>query len=320
MQATVDELVRSRRIDAVIIESSQMGWLSVPASVPVYVDEHNIESEVFERMHEGERSALRRWFNRAEQRRFRRFEQRAWARADACVVTSEREAPVVRAHAPNTPVAVVPNGVDLEAFRPGIAPPAPRTVVFNGTLDYRPNLDAAHHLVDEIWPLVTRRCPDARLTIVGRGDRAEIKRLRRPGVMVTGEVRDVRPYLEAAAVVAVPIRMGGGTRLKVVEGLAMAKPMVSTPLGCEGIDVRDGEHLRIAGAAEPFAEAVLDLFQHPERARGLGCAGRRLMERRYSWTLAGDRLEALYERVARARPDLDVRVVTGARASATLEA
>ena len=159
---------------------------------------------------------------------------------------------------------------DLDVFRPSRTPPEPRSVVFNGILDYRPNLDAANHLVDEIWPRVQRHSPGARLTIVGRGHPGDIQRLRRPGVAVTGEVPDVRPYLERAAVVAVPVRMGGGTRLKVLEGLAVGKPMVSTTLGCEGVTVRDGEHLLMADGADAFAAAIGRLFEHPGLGHALG--------------------------------------------------
>jgi glycosyltransferase involved in cell wall biosynthesis len=230
-----------------------------------------------------------------EQERFRQFEQDWWRRVAGCALTSEREEKIVRSHAPETVTAVVPNGVDLEYFQPSDADPDPQTLVFNGLLQYRPNLDAAHHLVDEIWPLIVKRAPKARLAIVGRGDAVDLRRLEVPGVTVTGEVPDIRPYLERAAVVAVPIRMGGGTRLKVVEGLAMGKAMVSTVLGCEGVNVNPGEHLVIADSPVAFAESVVRLFEAPDAARALGLAGRALIEREYSWQAAGKRLEELYQ-------------------------
>jgi glycosyltransferase involved in cell wall biosynthesis len=269
------------------------------------VDEHNIESQLLRRMGEGERSLLRRGFNRWEHRRYRRFERSHWACADGCLVTSSREEPVIRDAAPDTPTMVVPNGVDLDYFAPDGRAVSPRTVVFNGVFDYRPNLDAAHWLVEEVWPLVTVRCPDAVLTLVGRGCEADFRRLVRPGVVITGEVPDVRPHLAGAAATAVPVRIGGGTRLKVVEGLAMAKPMVTTSLGCEGIAVRAGEHLLIAEDPSAFAAAILRLFADPALGARLGEAGRRLAEREYSWASAGERMEALYREVtgpARERP------------------
>jgi len=205
-------------------------------------------------------------------------------------------------HAPGQACAVVPNGVDLERFAPSDAAPRRHHAVFNGTLDYRPNIDAALHLVEDVWPLVRRRLPDATLAIVGRGEPAERRRLQQPGVELTGEVPDVRPFLRRAAVVTVPVRMGGGTRLKVLEGLALGRPMVSTTLGCEGIAVRDGEHLLIADGAEAFAGAIVRLFEDAATAGALGAAGRALMERSYSWALAGARLEESLGAVRRGAP------------------
>lgn len=298
MQQAIDALCSERDYDVVQLESSALCTFAFPARSRLVLDEHNIEYELLRRMSEGERSVARRAFNRLEYARFRRFERSWWPRVDCCVVTSEREAPVVQACAPRTLVAVVPNGVDVDYFRPLPNDVEPRTLVFNGFLTYRPNLDAAQYLLDEIWPLVLRRCPDARLTIVGGGPDQDLRRLRRPSVEVTGHVPDIRPYLGRAAVVGVPVRIGGGTRLKVVEGLALGKAMVSTSLGCEGLAVRDGQHLLLGDDAGSFAARVLELFANPAQGARLGTAGRRMVEEHYSWQTAGDRLEAAYERLA----------------------
>ena len=147
-------------------------------------------------------------------------------------------------------------------------------------------------------PLVRKHRPDVRLTVVGRGSDADVKALRRRGVDATGEVPDVRPYLQGAEIVVVPIRMGSGTRLKVVEGLAMARPVVSTTLGCEGVNVRDGEHLLIGDTAAAFAMQIVHLFEHPQVGEALGRAGRELTEREYSWDYAGERLEQVYQQLS----------------------
>lgn len=305
MQSAITELCSDGGFDVVQLESSVFCQYRYPRGVRVVLDEHNIEYELFQRMGQGERSFLRRAFNGLEYLRFKRFEQRAWKQVDAAFVCSEREVRLVGAVAPATPVAVVPNGVDIEAFRPAPSAPEARTAVFNGVLDYRPNLDAALYLVEDIWPLVRERCPDARLSIVGRAGRTDVSALAREGVEITGEVPDVRPYLNRAAVVTVPIRMGSGTRLKVVEALALGKAMVSTTVGCEGIAVRDREHLLIADDAPAFAGAIVRLFEEPELAARLGEEGRRLAEADYSWDLAGTRAQALYDTL------LDERVISG---------
>lgn len=297
LQAAVDRLFARQDFDVVQLESTLVWPLRLPPGACVVLDEHNIDFETYARLREGEASPLRRAFYRIEELRVTRFEQNAWRRASGCVLTSRREEEVVNAVAPETPTAVVANGVDTEYFRPHDGRGEEETIVFNGVLDYRPNLDAALFLVDDVLPLVQRQRPDARVIIVGRGGSADLDRVLRPGVEVTGEVPDVRPFLARAAVVAVPIRAGSGTRFKVVEGLAMGKPMVSTTIGCEGIDVTDGEHLLVADTADAFADAVLRVFDDGALADRLGRAGRILVHEEYSWERAGDRLETLYRRV-----------------------
>lgn len=300
MQKAIYELCETESIDAIQLEGAWLCGFSWPRDVSVILDEHNIDYEVFERMRDYETSFVRRWFHGLEYRRFRSFEQRAWTRIDGCAVTSEREVPIVRVAAPRTPTAVVPNGVDLDYFAPSDGSVDPFSVVFNATLEYRPNCDAAYHLVEEIWPIVRSRCPNASLAIVGRAGERDRRRLSQPGVEVTGEVPDIRPYLERAAVVAIPVRMGGGTRLKVVEGLAMGKALVSTTVGCEGVAVRDGEHLVIGDGADAFAAQILGLFgdDGQRQRQRLGAAGRALVEAEYSWELAGERLDGLYRNLA----------------------
>jgi glycosyltransferase involved in cell wall biosynthesis len=298
MQAAIDRVAARGPIDFVQLESTLPWAFRFPAHSRVLIDEHNIDFEVYDRMRESERSRVRRGFYRWEQMRFRRFEPRAWRAAAGVALTSEREVEIVARHAPGTPTAFVPNGVDVDYFAPQDLEPEPHTIVFNGVLDYRPNIDAVAWLVEEILPRVRAREPNARVQIVGRNAGPEVERLRGPAVELTGAVPDVRPYLQRAGVVSVPIRMGSGTRFKVVEGLAMARPMVSTTIGCEGIDVRHDEHLLIGDTAESFAAGILRLFDEAEVGDALGRRGRELIERRYSWEHAGDRLLSLYDTIA----------------------
>lgn len=298
MQRAIDELCARVQFDVIQLESVLACQFSLPAGPKKLLDEHNIEYELLRRQSEQERSSIRRVYSRVEHARVRRFEQSAWKRVDGCLVTSERELEIVRRHAPEIAAAVVPNGVDLEYFQATDRPIEPFSAVFNGVLDYRPNVDAALYLVDQIWPLVLEGCPQAQLSLVGRTPASEKRRLRRPGVTVTGEVADLRPYLDRAAVVAVPIRIGGGTRLKVVESLALGKAIVSSSLGCEGIAVTPGRDLLIADDPRSFAERILELFANEALRRELGRNGRALVEHEYSWDLAGEQIESLLEVLA----------------------
>lgn len=302
MQEAIDDVCSREHFDVIQLESSFLCTFRFPRDTQLVIDEHNVEYELFQRMCEGERSLPRRAFNRLEYVRFRRFEQASWTRVDACVVTSEREIDAVRSCAPETPLAVVPNAVDVDYFAPSSTPPEPHSVIFNGTLNYRPNLDAVRYLIDDIWPVVRARYPQAELGLTGRSDGVDTRSLTRPGVEFLGEVPDIRPYVGRATAVVVPIRIGGGTRLKVVEGLAMGKAMVSTALGCEGVAVRDGQHLLIADDASTFASRIFEVLENPALRDALGQAGRRLIETRYSWELAAARLESLYRQIADDEP------------------
>jgi glycosyltransferase involved in cell wall biosynthesis len=298
MQAAIDSLLAEQPFDIIHLESSQMACFRLRTDAPIVLDEHNIEYELLSRLHRGERAALRRAQYRLEANKVRRFEQSLWGRVDGVAVTSEREEVIVRRQAPGTSVATVPNGVDLEYFSPGDDEVEEGEIVFTGLMTYRPNLDGARYLVDELLPRIRARHPSATVTIVGRVYDADLDSLRRPGVTVTNWVDDVRPYVRRASVVVAPLRMGGGTRLKVVEGLAMAKPMVSTTIGCEGIDVRPGEHLLVADAPDDFADAVARLLRDRALGHKLGVAGNRLARAHYSWEGAVDQLGQLYDRVS----------------------
>jgi glycosyltransferase involved in cell wall biosynthesis len=295
MQAALDSMLAEQRFDIVQIESSQMTCFRLHTNARVVLDEHNIEYELLGRMHEGERSAVRRAHNRVEERKVRHYERLWWGRVDGVAVPSHREELIVRREAPGTLTAVVPNSVDVEYFAPGNDEAEDQQIIFTGLLTYRPNLDAAIHLVDNILPRIRKRHPGVALTIVGGGREADLDALRRPGVTVTGWVRDVRPYVRRASVVVAPLRIGSGTRLKVVEGLAMAKPMVSTTIGCEGIDVNSGEHLLVADSPDEFADAVALLLRDRALGQRLGAAGHRLARDHYSWEGAAENLATLYD-------------------------
>lgn len=296
MQRAIDHLCEQVAFDVVQIEFSHMCSYRVPQSAALVLDEHNIEYELLQRMQESERSLVRRVYSGQEHRKVRRVEQALWHTVDACAVTSDREKRIIHEYAPQARLAVVPNGVDGAFFAPKHLEPEPETIVFTGLLKFRPNLDAVRFLVDDILPKVQRFRPKAQVTLVGEAAAAELTALRRHNVTVTGWVPDVRDYLARAAVVVAPLRVGSGTRLKVLEALAMGKPIVSTTLGCEGINVLNRTHLLVADGADAFAAGILELFSDPASAEAMGQRGRSLVLEQYSWDGAVARLEELYAR------------------------
>jgi len=298
MQRELDRTLQSVAFDIIQVESSQMGGFDFRGHSAVVLDEHNIEYEALYRSSRTERSVGRKLFNAVEFVKVRHAERAAWRRADGCLLTSHREETLVRRIAPATPTAVIPNGVDVEYFRPGSAEPNPDSILFTGLLTYRPNLDAVRYFTREVLPLIISARPTAKLTVVGHAPRELLVTIAGPHVVATGWVSDVRPHLHAAAAVVVPVRMGSGTRLKVLDGLAAGKPVVSTSLGCEGIDVKDGEHVLIGNDPRSFADHVLRVLRDPALASELGRRGRRLVETKYSWSVVGEELLAFYRCLA----------------------
>ncbi|MEO6236669.1 MAG: glycosyltransferase family 4 protein [Vicinamibacterales bacterium] len=301
LQAQLTDLVARERFDVIQVESSQLAGFDFGSQRVLVLDEHNIEYELLYRMYQTEGSRARRLYNRLEYTKFRREEIESWRRVSGCVMTSAREERIVSELAPDTPTIVGANAVDVEYFRPAPPAPAASAIVMTGLMHYRPNIDGAVYFVQDIFPRILASRPDLVFYVVGAGATDEVKRLVGPNVVVTDTVPDVRPYVHNAAAFVVPLRMGGGTRLKVLEGLSMQKAVVSTSVGCEGIDVVDGQHLLVADDPKQFADAVLKVVSDAELATRLGQHGRLLVEERYRWESVVDRLEAFYHRLIAAR-------------------
>ncbi len=252
--------------------------------VPVVLFEHNVEHVIWKRLAQTPGPAWRRALLELEWRKMRRFEAAACTRATLTLAVSEADRTLLAATAPGARVAAVETGVDIAYFAPNGWHEKPATIVFTGSLDWYPNEDAVLHFVNEILPRVRAEVDAARFVVVGRHPSLKLREAAEAaGAIVTGTVDDVRPYLAEAAVCVVPLRIGGGTRLKIFEALAMAKPVVSTTIGAEGLPVTSGEHLVLADGAEDFARAVVALLRDPARRRALAEAGRALVEERFSW-------------------------------------
>jgi glycosyltransferase involved in cell wall biosynthesis len=309
------EALRGGSYDTVQIEGVHlMDYLPVirraPSSPAVVVDWHNIESEAMERYAAGGAPGL----NRAAARRTATLLARAEDRLlDACVthtVTSERERHILLGRRPGADVYVIANGVDAdfysaanpaEAARHGGAAPEKKNILFAGSMDYHANIDAVLWFARTAWPEIAQAHPELQFTIVGRDPAREVRALASARIQVTGTVEDVRPYYAAAAAAVVPIRRGGGTRLKILEAMAAGVPVISTPLGAEGIEAENGAHLLLAEGAAEMAAAVRLLLLSAELRSSLARAGQSLARRKYDWPVIGAQLFKIHERLAELR-------------------
>jgi len=268
-------------------------------------DDHNAEYVLQQRAFETDIRRPRRWIGAAysfvQWQRLRGYERRACLAANRVLAVSETDAAALcRLKASLSPV-VVPNGVDM-AFYTTPAPaldaqqaPGPSDLVFTGKMDFRPNVDAVLWFVQEVLPLLRLSSPESRFWVVGQNPHPRLAAVANcPEVVVTGRVEDVRPYIAAAGVYVVPLRIGGGTRLKVLEAMAMGKAIVSTRLGCEGFDLVPDQELAIADAPADFAKAIVALLSDPERRERMGRAARRFAGSRYDWSVIVPRMEKVY--------------------------
>ena len=266
--------------------------------IPSILFTHNVEHMIWKRLCQVETRAWRRALLEVEWQKLRRYEAQACARAHRTVAVSEQDRAILAAHAPRARVDAVPTGVDTAYFQPNGSHESRGALVFFGSMDWFPNEDGIAHFVEAILPRVRARVPEVSVTVVGRNPSARVRRLAAvPGVRITGTVDDVRPYVAEAAVCVVPLRVGGGTRLKIFEALAMGKAVVSTSVGAEGLPMIPGRHFVQADDAESFADAVIALVEDPGRRRALGAAGRRLVEERYSWPQVAREFETICEDV-----------------------
>jgi sugar transferase (PEP-CTERM/EpsH1 system associated) len=279
--------------------------VNLPARLPcpAVLFTHNVEAEIWRRHAETAANPAGRALLRAQWRRMRRFEEAALRRFDLILAVSDADRRTFeRMYAPPAPIAVVPTGVDTRYFEP----PPPSSVeekhlVFTGSMDWLPNEDGMTYFCREILPIVRRVEPDVTLSIVGRAPTPAVRQLADiRGVEVTGRVDDVRPHIARGAVYVVPLRVGGGTRLKIFEAMSMGRACVSTTVGAEGLPVTPGRHLLLADDPDRFARAIVRLLRDRSHRAAIERAARRLVVERYDWSAAAAGLdEAL---VAATRP------------------
>jgi polysaccharide biosynthesis protein PslH len=305
LQQSLDRLLNARHFDVVNLEFSFLGHCDLrqaPAGelLPaLVVDSHNIDYDLARQYARNGSSLVRRFYAEANWRKLRREELATYRDADGVYLCSAADERRLLDEVSDIRTAVIPNAADVEYYQPRCDDPPPdgRTVVFFGYLSYVPNIDGVIYFVKDIWPRIAEAHPEARCKIIGRGPAPSLLALAGPQVELTGFVSDLRPHLAAAAAVVVPLRLGGGTRLKIVEAMAMGKAIVSTTLGAEGIETVPGRDILVEDEPAAFADAVNRLLADPGLATRIGCSARRLAVERYAWSGAARALEGFYRRI-----------------------
>ncbi len=287
LRARLRALCAAHKVDVVVCDFLAPS-INVPSDlgVPVLLFQHNVEAMIWERHARVATHPLKKAYMTEQWRRMKRFEASECQRVSRVVAVSPQDADVFRKEYGVADVPDVPTGVDTSYFvrQPDVVR-VPGSMVFTGSMDWMPNEDGIAWFVESILPRIRAAMPTATLTIVGRNPTAKVQSLHAPGagVTVTGSVPDVRPFLAAHQLFVVPLRVGGGTRLKIYEGMTMGLPTVSTTIGAEGLPVRDGEHLVLADDPDAFARECVSLLRDPVRAVSMGNAADAYVREHFGW-------------------------------------
>jgi polysaccharide biosynthesis protein PslH len=303
MKRAVESALARTPCDVIIASTEAMACyaLTAPAHSARVLEEHNSLTRQMRERYLQCPAGLRRLQCWASWQKTRRYEARLLRQFDLCTMVSELDRSVSLNELPGYqgPMEVIPNGVDCEHNRPYSHEPVPGRLVYSGALTYQANYDAMCYFLAEIYPLIRQRAPDATLTITGSTAGVNLGRFGRDAsVQFTGQVPDVRPAVGGAKVCVVPLRQGGGTRLKILEAMALGTPVVSTRKGAEGLEVIDGQHLLLANHPADFADCTVRLLREPGLRASLAANARRLVEQRYDWAQIGQRFVMLVEHAA----------------------
>ena len=263
------------------------------AGLPMVLDAHNVEYEIIGNLRHGCTNTVKKALYRIEEKRFRQREEAVWEECRFCFAVSEQERATIasRVRDPQK-VVTVPNGVDLERFAWHFKEKRGKRILFLGGMNWNPNLDAARYFVEKIFPLIHARKPDAEIDFVGK-DLGKIRQfLPARGIRLHEHVTEVLPWFQQADVLVVPLRQGGGTRIKILEAMAAGLPVVTTSKGCEVIDIVRSRHLLVGDSAEEFANHVTCLIENDSLAGQLAQEARELVEAKYTWEMAAAAIHA----------------------------
>ena len=299
----LQKIVEREKFDVVHVDHSHMGkyglWLKREFGLPIILREHNFEALIYERFSRTEPNRIKRLVARVHARRLKHEETIFLKNFDSIAAITKEDAVLMHDVAPNAKINIIPAGVDTNYFQPSISPEDPNQILWIGSLGWDPNYDAVRFFLTSIFPLILKTSPEAKFDVIGSESGRVSKLAERFGerVRLLGQVPDVRDYLARSAVLVVPLRIGGGMRLKLLDFFAAGKAVVATSIAAEGNLAKDAVEIIIREEPEPFAEAVSELMTDFEFRQRLGYSGRKLVMEKYDWTKIGKDFLKLYEAV-----------------------
>lgn len=301
----LNELLQKEQFDIVHIDHLHMAYygkfIKEHFNLPVVLREHNVESAIWERYYHGIRNPFLRAYAKLQFMKLYKYESDIVAAFDRCFMITKQDKERIEKMNPRARVSVIPAGVDTSYFHPLDVPVEPYSIVSVAAMDWSPNVEGILWFIAKIWPTIKRKVSQAKLYIVGKNPPAEVKKLAAEDIVVTGFVDDEREYMAKAAAFIVPLNAGGGMRIKILNALAMGKAIVSTSIGCEGVDVEDGKNIYIADTEKEFAQQVIELLKDKGKREELGREGLKLVREKYRWERIAEQIEAEYENILKSR-------------------
>ena len=307
MKNFLERLSKTETFDLVHVDTIGLYPYSAPFSgIPIVLNHHNIESQMMRRRYEKEKNGLYKIYFHRESSKIKRYERVVCGKCAMNLVVSELDGSRLRENAGNVRFTVIPNGVDIEYFQPQKTIGECREgLIFAGAMDWYPNREAVRFFLKEIWPMLREEKPDRPITFIGRDPPRELlEAAKNSAIHVPGFVDDVRPYLDDAKIYICPIRDGGGTRLKILDALAMRKPLVATGMAVEGLDLHEEVHYLRAETAAEFLAQINRLESDSNLCQTIASAGQGFVQERYSWDVIGEKLADVYQETVRLRGDL----------------
>jgi polysaccharide biosynthesis protein PslH len=301
MAKEIQKIIKTSQIDVIHVDTIDLAGYALNITThPRVLNHHNIESELLFRRAQHAKNPFSRWYLTSQARKVERYEKQYVPKFDANVAVSTRDLIGIRSLCNPDSAMLVANGTDTDYFSPS-GTSQELSCIFAGGLNWLPNADAMLFFCTSIFPLIKANVPEVTMTIIGTNPAPELIRIaeKTEGIEVLGFVPDIRSYMANAAVHVVPLRIGGGTRLKILDALAMGKAIVSTTIGAEGIELTDGHDIMIADTAELFAQKVVQLLKDAALRKTLGVNGRKTAETKYSWKVIGPKLIDAYSHVCR---------------------
>jgi polysaccharide biosynthesis protein PslH len=305
MTQQIKRIIAERQIDVVVCDFLEMASYAEHLSgIPKVLFEHNVETLIWRRYHEVEKVFLKKFYFAYEKKRLERFERDSCARFDQVLTVSDNDGELLRKEFGLRRYVTIPTGVDTGFFHP-LGRETRHRLVFCGSMDWMPNIDGFWWFYREILPIIRHDIADVSFAVVGRRPAEDIIKVGQDdkSVIITGTVADVRPEVAAGQIYVVPLRVGGGTRIKIYEALAMRKCVVSTTIGAEGLPLTDGVNIVLADGENEFAKKVTELLRDDNKRNRIAEAGYRLVTEKYSWSKAAEKLFATLKTVADLRGD-----------------